>query len=58
MNSQLVDKNNTFQVRLDKGWQRILLMLRAKTGEPIKSLVEDALSNTYGIDNDGKPYKT
>lgn len=51
-----VDKKTTFQIRVDKGWQEILLILRAKHNKPIKRLVEHALSSTYGIGPSGKPY--
>jgi len=57
MINRKIDEKKIFQVVIDIGWQKILLNLRAETGRSIKSLVEDALSNTYGIDKDGKPYK-
>lgn len=44
------------QVRTDDGWWKILVLLKAETKMTIKALVEHALSNTYGIDKDGKPY--
>lgn len=56
MQSQQVDNKGTFQARIDKGWQRILFVLRAKTGRPIKGLIEDALMRTYAIDDKGEPY--
>lgn len=56
MKCQQSDRKMTFQARIDKGWQRILLILRAKTGKPIKGLIEDALTNTFGIDDKGEPY--
>lgn len=54
---EFVDKNKTFQVRLDKGWQEILLKLKKITGRSIGGLVSDALSNTYSIKKNGEPYK-
>lgn len=57
MKSQQVDRNLSFQVRLDKGWWKILSQLRTDTGRSFKELVEGALSNTYGIDENGKPYE-
>lgn len=56
MKSQQSDKKTTFQARIDKGWQRILMTLRAKTGRPVKELIEDALVKTYAIDDKGEPY--
>lgn len=56
MKNRQIDNKTTFQARLDKGWQRILLILRAKTSRPIKGLIEDALSRSYGIDKNGEPY--
>ena len=50
-------ENSTFQVRLDKGWWKILSQLRTDTGKSFKELVEGALSDAYGIDKDGKPYE-
>lgn len=47
MKDKKVDTNLTFQVRLDKGWQKILFRLRADLGGSIKSLVEDALTQVY-----------
>lgn len=57
MKNRQIDKITTFQARIDKGWQRILLILRAKSGRPIKGLIEDALTNTYRIDDEGEPYE-
>ena len=51
------DKNLTFQVRIDKGWWKMLSLLRIDTGQSLKELVEDALSDVYAINTDGKPYK-
>lgn len=51
-----VNKNSTFHQRIDIGWQPILTQLRKTTGRSIKGLVEDALSNTYAINEKGKPY--
>lgn len=45
------------QVRIDEGWWKILAHLKAETRMGFKALVEHALSNTYGIDKDGKPYE-
>jgi hypothetical protein len=52
-----VNKNLTFHQRIDIGWQPILTQLRKTTGNSIKGLVEDALSNTYGINEKGKTYE-
>ncbi len=49
-------KKKTFQVRIDRGWRKILTQLRADSGMTIRALVEDALSHVYGINEDGKPY--
>ncbi len=51
-----IDKNKTFQVRIDSGWWIILQKLKTDHRTLIRSLVEDALTNTYAIGNDGKPY--
>lgn len=56
MKSQQSDTKTTFQARIDKGWQQILMLLRAKTGRPVKGLIEDALVRSYGIDKKGDPY--
>lgn len=53
--SRQVDKNLTFQVRVDKGWWKILSELRTDTRMSFKDLIEDALVNCYGIGKDGKP---
>jgi len=57
MNNLQSDKKSTFQVRIDKGWWKILTLLRIDTGESLKGLVEHALSQSYGIGKDGKPFK-
>lgn len=44
------------QVRIDEGWWKILGHLKADTGMTLKALIEAALSNTYGVDGNGKPY--
>ncbi len=54
MKNLQIDKKTTFQVRLDRGWQKILTQLRGEYGMSIKALVEQALSDTYGLDSDGK----
>jgi len=54
--SRQIDKKDTFQVRIDRGWQSMLLKLRATSGKPIRKLVEDALSNTYGVSESGDLY--
>lgn len=51
------DKKLTFQQRIDMGWWKILSQLRTDTGKTFKELVEDALSDAYAINSDGKPYK-
>lgn len=51
-----IDKNKTFQVRIDSGWWVILQKLKTDHRTLIRSLVEDALTNTYAIGNDGNPY--
>lgn len=51
-----VNNNLTFHQRISIGWQPILIQLRKTTRRSIKGLVEDALSNTYAIGKDGKPY--
>lgn len=43
-------------VRLEDGWWKILTLLKAETRMSLKALVEHALSNTYGVDEKGKPY--
>ncbi len=53
----LVDKNKTFQVRIDRGWQKMLQELKKTTGRSIGGLVNDAITNTYGIKSNGKPYR-
>jgi hypothetical protein len=55
MANRLIDKKSTFQVRIDRGWQKILLQLRAETEMTIRALVEDALSDSYPIDKKGSP---
>jgi hypothetical protein len=45
------------QVRIDAGWWKTLSHLKADLGISLKALVEDALSNTYAVDNNGKPYR-
>lgn len=52
-----VNKNLTFHQRIDIGWQPILDKLKKTTGRSIKGLIDDALSNTYAIGEDGKPYE-
>lgn len=56
MKNRQIDKKTTFQVRIDREWQRLLTQLRADTKMTIRALVEQALSNTYAIDKDGKLY--
>lgn len=48
-----IDQKTTFQVVIDKGWQVILTHLKAESRKSIRSHVEDALSNTYGLDKSG-----
>ncbi len=55
MSNRQVDKKNTFQARVDKGWWKVLMQLKTETGKGIKELIEDALINTYYIGKDGKP---
>lgn len=55
MKNRQVDKKLTFQARIDRGWWKILLQLKAETGKGFKELIEDALVNTYIIGKDGKP---
>lgn len=57
MENRQNDNKSTFQVRLDRGWRKILTTLRADTGSPIRRLVEDALSELYSIDDKGRPYR-
>ena len=45
--SRQVTKKNTFQIRLDIGWWKILSQLRTDSGESFKSLVEYALAEVY-----------
>jgi hypothetical protein len=56
MKNRKVDSKNTFQVVVDRGWWEILAKLRISSRKSFRELVEDALSNTYAIDKDGKPY--
>ena len=51
MKSEQVNKQLTFQVRVEKGWWRILSQLRTDEKRSFKELVEDALVNTYMIEN-------
>lgn len=55
MKNRQVDKNLTFQVRIDRGWWKILSHLKTESGRGFKELVEDALTDAYGIGEDGKP---
>jgi hypothetical protein len=55
--NNFVDKNKTFQVRIDRGWQPMLLKLKKMTGRSIGGLVNDAITNTYSIKSNGNPYK-
>lgn len=57
MKKRQSDKNITKQVRIDAGWHKLLFQLRADMEVPIKSLIEDALSDVYAVNKDGKPYK-
>lgn len=51
-----IDYNLTKQVRIDTGYHKMLAQLRAELGVSMRSLIEDALINTYAIDKNGKPY--
>lgn len=57
MKNRQIDTKSTFQVRIDKGWQKILTQLRAETRMTIRALVEQALSNNYSVDGNGQPYE-
>jgi len=57
MKNRHVDKKKRYDVQIDRGWKKILHQLQTDLEQPISSLVEHALSNTYGIDKDGKPYE-
>lgn len=48
---QVTNKKTTFQVRLDIGWKKILLGLRAETGRSMKELIEEVLGDYYGLDS-------
>lgn len=50
-------KKNGNQVRINDGWWKILAHIKADTRTTFKELVENALSNTYAIGEDGKPYE-
>lgn len=45
--SRQSDKNNTFQIRIDRFWWKILSQLKTNTGDTFKSLVEGALAEVY-----------
>lgn len=49
--SKNVNKNKDFHVRIDKGWQDILIIFKSSEKTSFKDLIEDALSNTYIIEN-------
>lgn len=55
MKNRQVDKKDTFQARIDKGWWKVLMQLKTETGKGFKELIEDALINTYYIGRNGKP---
>lgn len=55
--SKQVNRNIGKPERIDPEWVKMLMHIKAETGKTIKSLIEDALVNTYGIDENGKPYK-
>lgn len=52
-----IDIKSTKQVRVDAGWHKILSLLRVELETPMRSLIEEALSNTYTVDKNGKPKK-
>lgn len=56
MQNRQVDTKTTFQARLDIGWRKVLLSMRARSGKTIRKLIEDALSEVYAIDEGGEPY--
>lgn len=56
MKNRKIDKKLTFQVVIDIGWRKLLTHLRAEQQTTIRDIVETALSETYGIDKNGKPY--
>lgn len=56
MQNRQIDKKLTFQVRIDREWQRILTQLRADTRMTIRALVEQALCATYPVNEKGQPY--
>ncbi|EKE00175.1 MAG: hypothetical protein ACD_22C00082G0018 [uncultured bacterium] len=45
--SQQSDKKKTFQIRLDRGWWKILSQLKTNTRWSFRSLVEHALVEMY-----------
>jgi len=57
MQNRQIDTKKTFQARLDVGWRKVLLSMRATSGKTIRRLIEDALSEVYGIDESGNPYE-
>lgn len=54
MKSKQIDKKSTFLVRLDIYWWKTLTILRAEQRRSIKSLVEEALSESYSPISNGR----
>lgn len=52
MKSRQSDKKLTFQIRVDKGWWKLLSELRTEYRVPFKALVEIALTEVYSYAND------